>query len=81
MAVKHKTWGRRFMTGIRIWAVYDIRCDHCQVRAEPDIEYRTMDEAVEARDRVARHDGWLLRDDGFIPVLLCPECAAKPQCR
>ena len=64
-------------SGIIIKAVYTIRCDSCGTRAEPDTEYRTMAEALSARDRVGKFDGWLLRWIDYFAELLCPECAAK----
>jgi hypothetical protein len=62
--------------GIDITACYRIVCDGCGVRAEPDTEYRTMAEALAARERVATEDGWLLHWIDTFPVLTCPECVA-----
>ena len=60
-----------------ISAVYVLACDKCSVRAErAGTEYRTRAAAVAARERVARHDGWLLRHVVFADLFLCPECAA-----
>jgi hypothetical protein len=62
--------------GIDIRARYTVVCDRCHVRAEPDDEYHRFVDAANARDRVAKFDGWLLRWPGGVPYLLCPECAA-----
>lgn len=69
------------MTGISITAVYRITCDGCGVRAEPDSEYHTYAEALAARERVGRFDGWLLRWRGYFAELWCPECVAAGKCR
>lgn len=65
------------MSGFEIHAVYQLVCDNCGVHAEPEgTEYRTRADAVIARQRVARHEGWLLRRLGPIDDFRCPECAA-----
>jgi hypothetical protein len=61
--------------GVRILATYQIACDSCGVRAEPDEEYHTFADALGARERVSRFDGWLLSWIDTFPTLLCPECA------
>lgn len=66
--------------GIDIKAVYTLKCDHCGVHADAKgVEYRSRVEAIEARRRVARYDGWLLRRIGPAVEFLCPECSALPR--
>jgi len=63
--------------GIEITARYRIKCDRCEVFAEnQDVEYRRLAAALDARERIAKFEGWLLRWDGPFPTQLCPECAA-----
>jgi hypothetical protein len=65
------------MSGFEITAVYRLLCDRCGVYAEPEgAEYRTRADAVIARQRVARHESWLLRRLGPIDEFVCPDCAA-----
>ena len=66
------------MSGFEITAVYRLVCDSCGVYAEDDIEYRTRADATAARERVARHEGWLLRRLGPVVDFRCPECSAEP---
>jgi hypothetical protein len=56
---------------------YMVLCDWCGVEAEPGIRHERRQDAVHARNRVAKYDGWLLkRPRNVDAVLLCPECVA-----
>ena len=52
-------------------------CDWCAIEAEPGVTHLNRNEALAARTRVIRYEGWLLRHPkGQDAVLLCPECVA-----
>jgi hypothetical protein len=55
-----------------------VSCDWCGVEAEPGVRHERRQDALSARTRVARYDGWLLkRPKGVDAVLLCPDCCAE----
>jgi hypothetical protein len=57
---------------------FTISCDWCGVNAEPGVRHTARQDALRARQRVAKYDGWLLRrPHGIDAVLTCPECAAQ----
>jgi hypothetical protein len=56
---------------------YSVSCDWCGVEGEPGMRHDKRQDAMSARTRIARYDGWLLRRPrGVDSVLLCPECVA-----
>jgi len=55
-----------------------VACDGCGVAAEPGKRYYDRQDAMHARQVVARSGGWLLsRPKQSNPILHCPECAAR----